>query len=156
VSKCNWPTTGTAREIGRHILDCINRFLEQHPAGNERNWNDLKDRILRWGQELNPDVAFAGLLWILETQTRYQYQLVAGELLDRASLKSPLPLHDLLVRIIPHFEESAKTIPKYLSNSFGRDAVIESLQEMRCRPSTAAIESKVRTMLYWLGERVPG
>ena len=146
----DWPTNGTAPEIGQHVLDCIDQFLEKHPAGNQKNWDDLKGRLLRWVQTLNPELAFSGLLWILETQTRYQYQLVAGELLDRASLKSSLPLTDLLGKIVPQFEESAHTVPTFLSKSFGRDSVVECLREMRRRPSSARTAGKIDTLLYWL------
>jgi hypothetical protein len=146
----DWPTHGTAPEIGQHVLDCIDQFLEKHSHKNRKNWEDLKDRLLRWVQSLDPDLAFSGLLWILETQTSYQYQLVTGELLDRASLKSSVPLPDLLEKIVPKFEESAHTVPKFLSKSFGRDPVVECLREMRRRTSSARTAGKIDTLLYWL------
>jgi hypothetical protein len=147
----DWPTTGASHEIGQHIVGCVDRFLDD-PAANTKEWEDLKTRLLNWVQRLDPDVAFAGLLWILENQSRYQHQLVAGELLDRASLHSPIPLPELLHRIAPQFNLSAETVPQFLSHEFGRDAVVKGLREMREQSSVE--HAGVRTMLYWLGERV--
>ncbi len=149
----NWPSTGTPQDIGQHIVHCVDQFLNRFPSGNAKNWDDLQNRLLRWVQNLDQDVAFSGLVWILENQTRYQYQLLAGELLNQAALKSPMPLPELLGRIVPTFELSAKTVPRFLSNLFGRDAVVECLREMRQRSSTQEDTTKVETMLFWLGDR---
>jgi hypothetical protein len=149
----DWPTTGTAPEIGRHVLFCVNRFLEQHPSGNSKNWNDLKNSLFRWVQKLDPELGFSGLVWILKSQTRYQYQLVAGELLDRACLKGTVPLPELLEQIVPQFEESASTVPIYLANSFGKDTVVECLETFAQNSSSPQTRSKVKVLLYWLGER---
>jgi hypothetical protein len=146
----DWPTTGSPAEIGGHVVSCVGSFLDCFPNGNAKNWDDLKNKLFRWVQHLDPDVVFAGLLWILENQSRYQYQLVAGELLDRASLKGDLSLSDLLGRILPNFEESANTVPKYLCNAFGHKAVGETLEKIALRPASKPIANKIKTMRWWI------
>src|SRR5262249_38103501 len=149
MSNNDQPMPLTAVAVGQHIVDRINQFLEQPPAGmNTKNWLALKDRIFLSLQSLDANVVFFGLLWILETQTRYQYQLVAGELLCRTSLKSPLPLLDLLERIVPGFELSASTVPEYLAGTFGREAVMECLNKMQS--ISPENEAKIETIRYWL------
>jgi hypothetical protein len=145
-----WPKTGSPAEIGGHVVFCVGSFLDRFPNGNPKNWDELKEKLFRWVQHLDPNVAFAGLLWILENERRYQYQLVAGELLDRASLKGDVPLPELLGRILPHFEESANTVPKFLCGTFGQKAVGETLDEMAMRPASKQIADKIKTMQWWI------
>ena len=58
-------------------------------------------RFVRWVQQLEPMLALDGLLWVLEHHSEYQIQMVVGELLQRASVGCPIPLDDLLSRLLP-------------------------------------------------------
>lgn len=144
----DWPTSGSPEELGKHIADCIEAFLGTNP--NTKNWNDLKDKLYQWISLIEPSLAFAALLWILETHTRYQYQLVAGELLDRASLPCKLTLPELMARVLPKFNASAKTVPQYLRRQFGRDALISCLEKLRETAEDPLLRGKITTMQYWL------
>ena len=149
--KPDWPTSGTPEQLGQQIVDCIEAFLDRHSDRNARNSNDLKDKLLKWIRRVEPSLAFAALLWILETHTRYQYQLVAGELLDRASLPCPLTLAQLMARVLPKFEESAKTVPQFLRRQFGRDAVILCLERLRETADDPLLLGKIATMRWYMG-----
>ena len=70
---------------------------------------------------MESEVAFDGLFQVLATETRYQYQWLAGDLLLRASIPCPLTLADFVMRVAPHFNSSANTVPKYLGVVFGEE-----------------------------------
>jgi hypothetical protein len=138
-------------ELGQAIVACIDRFLNQHPAGNNKNWIDLKARLLRWVKQVEPAFAFDGLLWILENHDRYQYQLVAGELLQLASLASSLSLDELFRRVLPTFEKSASSVPAYIRNVFGKVTVLRTLDELEKATADPRLIGKIQTMRYWMG-----
>ena len=76
--------------------------------------------MLIWIREIDQDVAFAGLLSILESERRYQYQDIAGELLDKANIPCPLSLGDFMRKVLPLWNLSAATVPRYAARVFGR------------------------------------
>jgi hypothetical protein len=137
-----------ANEVARRILEAVDEFLNRRPLGNDKGWEELKSQLLAWVEAHDSNVAFSGLLWILETQSRYQYQLVAGEILDRASLAGNVALPDLLRRILPQFNASARTVPRWLCNTYGRSAVSQTLKEISSRSQPEELAGKVRSMLY--------
>jgi len=145
------PHVESPSELGQAVVACVDRFLNQHPLGNNKNWNDLKARLLRWVQGIEAALAFDGLLWILENYDRYQYQLVAGELMQRASLPNSLPLDELLRRLLPRFEESARTIPGYIRTVFGKEAVLFTLDGLEKVTADPRLVGKIKTMRYWMG-----
>jgi hypothetical protein len=144
------PHFESPSELGEAVVACVDRFLNQHPAGNNKNWNDLKARLLHWVQGAEATVAFDGLLWILENYDGYQYQMVAGELMQRASLASSLPLDELLRRLLPNFEESARTVPAYIQCVFGKEAVLRTLDELEKGTVDPLLIGKTATMRYWM------
>jgi hypothetical protein len=146
----NLPLPTTAPELTQHLVAEVDLFFKQHPMGNDKNWNDLTARLLRWVQRMDTRLAFDGLLWVLEHQTRYQYQLLVGELLQRASVDCTIPLEELLGRVLPNFEESAHSVPLYLRRAFGKDGVLTTLQRIEDGGLGPALLGKVKTMRYWM------
>jgi hypothetical protein len=137
-------------QLGQLVITSVDRFLNQHPTGNNKNWNDLKARLSRLLQGTEATLAFDGLLWILENHNGCQHQMVAGELLQRASLVSTLPLKELLRRLLPNFEESARTVPAYIRWVFGKEAVLLTLDELENATVDPLPVGKIKTMRYWM------
>jgi hypothetical protein len=140
----------TPADVGRHICSSVDQFLGQHPHGNRKNWDDLRDRLLHWAQRLEPQTAFLGLVWVLENERRYQHQLMAAEILRRASLPCALTIGELLPRVLPRFEESAGAVPKYLADAFGKAEVLACLQTMAAGTGDPTLLGKIDTMRWWL------
>lgn len=147
----NPPAPTTADAFGQHLVDEVDLFFKRQPLGNDKNWNDLTARLARWVQRCDPKLSFDGLLWVLEHHTRYQYQSLAGELLGRTSLPCPIPLDELLRRVLPGFEESAHSVPAYIRRVFGRDAVLASLRRLEDAGADSVLMGKIRTMRWWMG-----
>ena len=145
------PDPCTPVELGEHVIGAIDRFLEQRRAGSDKNRTDLKQRLLRMVQRVEPTFAFEALLWILETQTRYQHQLVAGELLQLAAMDCPLELNELLPRVLPRFNASANTVAFYIRDRFGKESVLAALQELESRHGGPVPAGSIMTMRYWMG-----
>jgi hypothetical protein len=113
-------------EVCRYVCSAFGNFERQHRPGirPDQSWDDLRSELLTWVQKINQDVAFAGLFSILSSGDRYQYQYIAGELLDKANIACPLPLEEFLRRILPHWNLSADTVPRYAARVFGREVVL--------------------------------
>jgi hypothetical protein len=146
----DWPVPTTPAAVGQHVVAVVELFNKQHPLSNEKNWNDLTLRFVRWVQQLEPMLALDGLLWVLEHHSEYQIQMLVGELLQRASVGCPIPLDDLLSRLLPGFEESARSIPIYLRGVFGKDAVLSSLGRLEEGGAHPALAEKIQTMRFWI------
>lgn len=118
-------------------------------------WDGLRTDMLSWVSSIQADVAFDGMLHVLESQSRYQYQLLAGEVLHRASIPCLLPLHDFIKRVAPQLDTSAKTVSEYLCSEFGSDEVLKKLRELRFEANDARFIAGIDSMRYHLGEH-PG
>ncbi len=105
-------------------------------------------------REVDPDTAFAGLLELLESENRYAYQDIAGELLDKGGIPCPLSLADFLRGVLPRWASSAGTVPRYAARVFGRDVVLAHVRNLRAAgvdwPSPGALDG----VRYQLGEHL--
>lgn len=140
-------------DVAHHLCTTFDDFAERaiRPDG-PNNWNGLRDDLFAWISNLDTGVAFDGLFHVLETQTRYQYQWLAGDLLQRASIPCPLTLDDFITRVAPRFNASADTVPKYLGATFGKNAVLTRLRDLRSTENDSHWVSALDSMRYGLGE----
>ncbi len=118
------------------------------------NWEPLRADLVIWVRGIDSATAFAGLLNLLESERRYQYQDIAGELLEKGEIPCPLSLSEFLRRVLPLWDLSAATVPKYAAREFGRDAVLKHLHQLLADEVPWASRDQIDTMRYHLGEDV--
>jgi len=110
--------------------------------------------LLIWIREIDQDVAFAGLLSILESERRYQYQDIAGELLDKANIPCPLSLGDFMRKVLPLWNLSAATVPRYAARVFGRETVLRLMHELKASGATWPSRGTLDGVCYHLGSEM--
>lgn len=140
-------------DVAHHVCKSFDAFVER--AANREvpsNWDGLRDELCKWVFDVDTEVAFDGLLHILETRTRYQYQWLAGDLLLRATVPCRIGLDEFIARVLPGFNASAETVPKYLAKSFTEHRVLDTLRLLRSREIDAGRRARLDAMRYWLGE----
>jgi hypothetical protein len=142
-----------AVEVHRYVCSAFDEYERRRFAGvGPQNWEVLRADLLVWARGIDPEVAFAGLLSILESERRYAYQYIAGELLDKADILCPLPLEELMRRVLPLWDLSAGTVPRYAARMFGRDAVLTLMRGLKARGDTWPGRGVLDGVRYHLGE----
>jgi hypothetical protein len=140
-------------DVAHHVCKSFDDFAARATKREAPTTRDgLRDELCKWVFSVETDVAFDGLLHILETRTRYQYQWLAGDLLLRASVPCRIDLDEFIARVLPGFDASAETVPKYLAKSFSERRVLDSLRLFRSREADAGRRAGLDAMCYWLGE----
>jgi hypothetical protein len=119
------------------------------------NWEPLRAELVSWVRRVEPGVAFAGLLALLESERRYAYQDIAGELLDRGDIPCPVPLAEFLRRVLPVWDLSAGTVPRYAARVFGRGEVLEGVRGLKAAGAEWPARGALDGVRYWLDEH-PG
>jgi hypothetical protein len=139
------------KDVSVLIQKEIDSFLADEKA-NTAGWNLLRERLFKFVLTLSVQDAFGGLILTCES-IRYQHQLLAGELLLRAEIECTMPLREALVRIIPNFNDSADSVPKYFGKCFGPELVIDELKVIG-RNMTNKERRTLSSIAYHLGERI--
>jgi hypothetical protein len=140
-------------EIHRYVCPAFDEFRRRRFKGvGPENWEDLRAELLIWAKRLDPAIAFAGLLSILELRREYAYQDIAGELLEKASIPCPLSLDEFMRRVLPLWDLSASTVPRYASHAFGREAVLGFIRELERSGAVWPGKGTLDGVRYHLGE----
>jgi hypothetical protein len=143
----------TPGEVHRHVCAAFDEFERRAYAGaGPTSWNALRANLVNWVRGIEPAAAFAGLLELLESETRYQYQDLAGELLDEGGIPCPLPLADFLRRVLPRWDLSAGTVPRYAARAFGREAVLGHVRDLQAAGASWPARGALSGLLYHLAE----
>jgi hypothetical protein len=111
--------------------------------------------LVSWVRLLDQDVAFAGLLSILELERRYQYQDIAGELLEKAGILCPLSLEDFMRNVLRLWDLSAGTVPRYAAREFGREKVLSLMHDLATRGAAWPNRETLDGVCYHLGTELP-
>ena len=121
-------------------------------AGVEpQGWEPLRAALVAWVRGINPAVTFAGLVSILESEPRYPYQDIAGEMLDKAGIACPLSLEEFMHRVLPLWDLSAGTVPRYAARVFGRKTVLDLVGELKASGATWPGRGTLDGVCYHLG-----
>ena len=139
--------------VAQTLADTVDDFLNAEPTPH--GWKLLLDRLERWFGELDESDAFHGMLLLLQRRSRYQHQLVAGELLCRRRV--PILIHpDEFIRsVATSIDASANTVGHYLGQQLGRTAAVDKLRTIRNEESHPDILSGIDHLRYMLGDH-PG
>jgi hypothetical protein len=137
-------------EIHRHVCQAFDTFVQHRIEGHgPPNWDVRRADLAGWIRGLDASVAFAGLLSILESESRYQYQDLAGELLTRGGIPCPLALPEFMRRAFSLWNPSASSVPRYAAQVFGREVILNFI---RANQTVDLDQPKREAVQYWLGE----
>jgi hypothetical protein len=140
-------------EVHRYVCSAFDDFLQRRAAGvGPQNWAPLRADLVAWVRGIDPAIAFAGLVSILESEPRYPYQDIAGELLDKAGIACPLSLEEFMQRVLPHWDLSAGTVPRYAARVFGREAVLRLMRRLKASGAAWPGRGTLDGVRYQLGE----
>jgi hypothetical protein len=140
-------------EIHRYVCSAFDDFQRRClESVGPNNWASLQADLVTWVRGIDQAVVFAGLLSILESERNYQYQDIAGELLDKGSIACPLSLEDFMRRVLPLWNLSAGTVPRYAARVFGRDAVLTLVRDLKGSGVTWPGRGTLDGVRYHLGE----
>jgi hypothetical protein len=143
-------------EVHRYVCSAFDEFVNRRLAGvGSQDWDSFRAELLAWVRAIDQEVSFAGLVSILESERRYQYQDIAGELLDKGNIVCPLSLEDFMQRVLPLWDLSAATVPRYAARVFGREAVLTLMRKLKTSGVTWAGPGTLDGVCYRLGEH-PG
>ena len=143
-------------EIHRHICSAFDAFANAFgnrtvPGLMPMRWEQLIADLLNWLRGIDQALVFAGLLSILETEHQYLYQSVAGELLEKTGISSPIPIEEFLQRVLPLWNLSVGTVPRYAARSFGRETVLAFVHRLKTSNAIWANRGKLDAFTYHLG-----
>jgi hypothetical protein len=141
------------KDIRLHLCEAFDEFIEDRPSSLK--WKQLQDSLLDWIRQVQPAIAFDGLLLVLERETRYQYQWLSGNLLLRAKISCLIDVDEFISRVAPNLNASAETVPKYLGSTFSVVVVLETLNRIRSATKDDRLVRGIDSMRYHLGEH-PG
>lgn len=139
--------------VAQTLADAVDEFLDSDPTTN--GWNSLLDRLERWYGELDEPDVFHGMLLLLQRRSRFQHQLVAGELLCRRQVPILLPQDEFIRRVATSVDASANTVGHYVGQQIGRTAAVDMLRTIRNETSHPDILSGIDHLRYILGDH-PG
>jgi hypothetical protein len=143
----------TSAEVHRHVCAAFDEFERQRFEGvGPNNWEPLRAALVAWCRGINPATAFAGLLKLLESDRWYAYQDIAGALLDKADVPCPLSVAEFLRRVLPLWDLSAGTVPRYAARVFGREAVLAHVRELQAAGASWPGRGALDGVRYQLGE----
>jgi hypothetical protein len=143
----------THEEVHRHVCAAFDEFERRRFEGiGPNNWEQLRADLIAWVRDVDPATAFAGLLELLESESRYAYQNIAGELLDKGAIPCCLPLADFLRRVLPLWDLSAGTVPRYVARVFGREVVLRHVRELQALGVSWPARGALVGVRYHLGE----
>lgn len=146
----------TPGEVHRHVCRSYDEFERRRFEGRgPTNSEPLRAELVSWVRGIEPAVAFAGLLEVLEAESRYVYQDIAGELLDAGGVPCPLTLAEFLRRVLPRWDLSAGTVPRYAARVFGHAAVLAHVLDLRAAGVDWTARGALDGMRYHLGDH-PG
>ncbi len=129
-------------EVGR--LVCLGRWKKPHLVAAQEQFGSeyLADALLSvftTGELVEGSIA---------DQTR------AASMLLSLRPRSATPLHDILRASLPRWNLSAEEFPIYLSEVYGRDALLGALGALESDPDlTAHAVRGIETFRFWLGAR---
>lgn len=135
-------------DVHQYVCAAFAEFISNEPSDSK--WEALRNDLLHWVQALPEDVAFNGLLRVLQREGRYQLQLLAGDLLHRGHIRCPMAAADLIAAVAPGLNESANTVAWYLEGSFGREAVVKALDDLRGVTDDPAVIAGIQSIRYHL------
>jgi hypothetical protein len=139
-------------DIHRHVCQAIDDFVQrQVEERGSQNWDSLRADLSLWVRGLESSIAFAGLLSVLESESRYQYQDIAGEVLTNADIPCPLALPEFMQRAFSSWNQSAGAVPRYAAHAFGREAILDCVRDLMASKTGGISRSKMEAVLYWLG-----
>ena len=145
----------TPGEVHRHVCEAFDEFERRRYEGvGLDNWEPLRADLVAWVRGIDQATAFAGLLELLMSEHRYAYQDIAGELLDKGGVPCRLPLADFLRRVLPLWDLSAGTVPRYAARVFGREAVLAHVRNLQALGVTWPSRGALDGVQYQLGEHL--
>jgi hypothetical protein len=143
-------------EVHRHVCAAFDEFQQRClQSDGTQTWEHFLDDLIAWIGQVEPSVAFAGLLSILESEQQYVYQNIAGELLDKVSIDCPLSLEGFMRRVLPVWNVSVASVPRFAARTFGCDAVLMLMRNLKAGGVTWPGRGTLDGVRYQLGEH-PG
>jgi hypothetical protein len=103
-------------------------------------------------RQLDDDELFR-LLFPLATSGQWECPMAfsAALLLHEIKPACPIACKDALRGLFGNWDVSIEEVPWYLRDVFGRQRLLEVVQEMLREPLTDQEKSRLRTVGYWLG-----
>ncbi len=146
----------TPGEVHRHVCAAFDEFERRRIEGvGPTHWGPLRADLVDWVRRVSPAIAFAGLVELLESESRYAYQDIAGEMLDKADIACQLSLEAFMRRVLPRWDLSAGTVARYVARVFGREQVLALMRELKESGVTWVGPGTLDGVRYHLGEH-PG
>jgi hypothetical protein len=135
-------------DVAHHVCKSFDDFAARATKREApNNWDGLRDELCKWVFSVETDVAFDGLLHILETRTRYQCQWLAGDLLPRASVPCRIDLDEFIARALT---QSPRRCPSILPNrSVNAASWIHCVSFAPEKPMPVAAPDLTRRAIGW-------
>lgn len=119
----------------------------------ERRWQAKHFQAVQRDQ--GDEVLFDALFGVFTNTPRptegYRDQILAGELLCELRPACRLAVQEAIRYSLPHWNFSVPDLPRYLSEYFGRDAVLQALSDLETHGSLTPSELQgIHTYKYWL------
>jgi hypothetical protein len=117
-------------------------------ANRSNTWPSLVERM----RQVDEDDLFR-LLFPLATSGQWECPMAfsAALLLHEIKPACPISCKEALRGLFGNWDVSIEEVPWYLRDVFGRQRVLEVVQEMLHEPLTDQQKSRLRTIGYWLG-----
>jgi hypothetical protein len=141
-------------EVVARLVERVNRFLEEHRHWDDPEWQLFKSDWARRLRRVEPGAAFEALVRMLEQCPGLVHQRLAAELMHRMGRRCPLPRESVVRRIAANFNLSAKSVPDYLAEQFGSDAVLADPKSLDLAATDDDHRVRIRTLRWWLGDDV--
>ena len=136
-------------QVGQRVCDAFDEFAAHQPSNAK--WDELRNRLLLWFGALDEQLAFDGMVWVLEHSLRYQHQQLAGELLARRGVPLPTSPSEFIRRVAPMLNASANEVMKYLRSQAGDDVAQQAVRSLIADTKDERMRSGLRSLAYGLG-----